>query len=1118
MNIKKQSVGGVGIVLFLLMLAGMPHCALAALYNASGLLGTYKNNVPVYTEGSPNGGANPVGLYYPGAVAIDSINHRLFISDSSNNRILVFTLDTNDNTATTTPSYVLGQPDFTSASRATTQSGLFNPGGIDYDPNDERLFVTDIGNNRVIVFNVATSTITNGEDASYVLGQPNFTSSAAATTQNTLSLVEIFNNNPNYIAGLRYDPVSSRLFVNDANNNRVMVFNVSTSTIANGENASYVIGQPDFTRSNLALTQAGFSQQEGHSIGYDSAGSRLFVSDGCRVLIFNVATSTIANGEDASNVLGQSNYTSNGAATSQSGFDHPGGFAYDASTTRLFVSDGDNNRIMVFDVATSTITNGENALNVLGPSNFTTNPGWLTTQSEFNFGLGDNDLAYDALNGHLFVADASNNRVMIFNVATSTITNGENAIGLIGEYDTNNVPLYTKNSGNNGPFATGMFTPYFSALDSVGHRLFVSDSGNNRILVFALDGNNKLTTNTAAYVLGQPNFTSNIAVTARNGLNYPVGVAYDPIGSRLFVAEYGNNRVLIFNVATSTITNGEDASYVLGQPDFTSNTITTTQNGLNAPYGGLAYDQATNRLFVPDSMNNRVLIFNVATSTITNGEDASYVLGQPDFTSNTITTTQNGLNAPYGGLAYDQATNRLFVPDSMNNRVLIFNVATSTITNGEDASYVLGQSDFMSNMATTTQSGLQYSSSLAYNPTADRLFVGDSNNNRVLIFNVATSTIANGEDAESMIGQSDYSGSTGITTQSGFDYFNGLTYNPDNHQLFVDDSYNNRVLQFNFITITTPSLSDAIVNSTYTKTINTTSSQGIVSFALYSGSLPPGISLATSTGVISGAPTTTGTYAFTIEADDNFSTGPFFDRESYTLAVDPVPTPVPVSSLPSIVTVGGGGSAYDLTIDNGASSTPTQSVTLSLYGTEAYTMEISNISDFSSSTWIPYVTSLPWTLASSTGEQTVYIQYRAIGGTIVGSAEASIDLTTPSSVPPPIATTSPVGMSTSETQTLLASLELELQTLEAQASSTNSFFVFTKNLMIGTQGNDVMQLQRFLIANDSGPAAEKLKAHGATTFFGPLTKAALVEFQKKTNISPASGYFGPITRAWVNGM
>jgi uncharacterized repeat protein (TIGR01451 family) len=94
----------------------------------------------------------------------------------------------------------------------------------------------------------------------------------------------------------------------------------------------------------------------------------------------------------------------------------------------------------------------------------------------------------------------------------------------------------------------------------------------------------------------------------------------------------------------------------------------------------------------------------------------------------------------------------------------------------------------------------------------------------------------------------------------------------------------------------------------------------------------------------------------------------------------------------SSIGVGGGGSAYILTIDNGASSTATTSATLSIFATQAYTMEISNDPSFASSTWIPYATVMPWTLTPGAGTKTVYGRFRAVSGSDVGVAQDSIEL------------------------------------------------------------------------------------------------------------------------------
>ncbi|MHB8174850.1 MAG: hypothetical protein ACYDFU_10380 [Nitrospirota bacterium] len=95
---------------------------------------------------------------------------------------------------------------------------------------------------------------------------------------------------------------------------------------------------------------------------------------------------------------------------------------------------------------------------------------------------------------------------------------------------------------------------------------------------------------------------------------------------------------------------------------------------------------------------------------------------------------------------------------------------------------------------------------------------------------------------------------------------------------------------------------------------------------------------------------------------------------------------------------------YVLSINGGTAETATTSVILSLYGTAAYTMEVSNTSTFADAAWIPYTTTMPWTLIPDSGNETVYAQFRSIGGTIVGTAQASIDLV-------PAATSLPISSS-----------------------------------------------------------------------------------------------------------
>lgn len=71
------------------------------------------------------------------------------------------------------------------------------------------------------------------------------------------------------------------------------------------------------------------------------------------------------------------------------------------------------------------------------------------------------------------------------------------------------------------------------------------------------------------------------------------------------------------------------------------------------------------------------------------------------------------------------------------------------------------------------------------------------------------------------------------------------------------------------------------------------------------------------------------------------------------------------------------------------------------------------------------------------------------------------------------------------------------------------------DLELGSSGPAVVILQKYLIQAATGVAAVRLAAAGATGNFGPITKAALVEYQIVAGISPPSGYYGSVTRALI---
>lgn len=73
----------------------------------------------------------------------------------------------------------------------------------------------------------------------------------------------------------------------------------------------------------------------------------------------------------------------------------------------------------------------------------------------------------------------------------------------------------------------------------------------------------------------------------------------------------------------------------------------------------------------------------------------------------------------------------------------------------------------------------------------------------------------------------------------------------------------------------------------------------------------------------------------------------------------------------------------------------------------------------------------------------------------------------------------------------------------------------TGDLALGSKGSEVVRLQDFLIQKNVGPAAVRLTQASATGSFGPITQAALIEYQIRVKITPADGYYGFATRAAV---
>ena len=113
---------------------------------------------------------------------------QLFVADTQNSRVMVWnTIPTSNNQPA---DLVLGEPNFITVPPATTSdlpptaSNLFNPVSVTSD--GQRLYVTDLGHNRVLIWNSIPTQ--NGQPADVVVGQPNMTSEARQRCVTLLAL------------------------------------------------------------------------------------------------------------------------------------------------------------------------------------------------------------------------------------------------------------------------------------------------------------------------------------------------------------------------------------------------------------------------------------------------------------------------------------------------------------------------------------------------------------------------------------------------------------------------------------------------------------------------------------------------------------------------------------------------------------------------------------------------------------------------------------------------------------------------------------------------------------------------------------------------------------------
>lgn len=737
---------------------------------------TQPNGTGNYSSSTANNPVN-VGLSSPTGAAIDTARHLAYVADAGNHRVLVYVLNGSNGFDDFEADFVVGQSDFARTAKnrggSVAANSLNNPTRVNVEPNTGDVYVSDTGNNRVLVFD---SVIASDPNAKYVIGANDKTSVNGSGLVSGATMLS-----PNGVA-FYGSGASIRIYIADKDFNRVLVFDEITS---DGEAAIRVLGQTDFSSSFPGVSQEKIAAPNGVAV---NGSGHVFVADTSNNRVVGWTDPITTNGQTANVVQGQTWFYSDDSGLSDSDLNRPTGVSFDGSG-KLHVADSQNHRIMVWSSPTS--SSGQSANLVYGQSNFTSgNAGVSPTRM-------NTPTSVSVFTGVTIVTDNKNHRALVY--APSVTNNGQSANNVLGQLTSEGEQDFYGNAVNN-PQAVGMRAPGGLALDRSNNKLFVSDTANNRVLVYNLNGTNELVDNVADFVIGQQSFSqvnSNQGLSVGpNTLNAPTGVFFDDANQRLYICDTGNNRVLIYTAAISD--NNQEADIVLGQTTFTNNASRAARNGLAAPEA-IAVNTSTNEVAVADRNNNRVLIWTALP--LNNGQNADYVLGQNGFSGSAFGTSQSALRSPRG-IAYDPNSGRLFVADSDNNRVMVW--STDIIENNQLANNVLGQSNFTANGAqAASASSMTTPMQLSVNASSGTLYVTDTGHNRGMMFIASISS--NNQAANRIMGQADTSSSGGQTSQTGLRAPAGVMAGSRNGVVYVADTGNNRILSYANIAPDAPS-------------------------------------------------------------------------------------------------------------------------------------------------------------------------------------------------------------------------------------------------------------------------------------------------------------------------
>jgi hypothetical protein len=330
-------------------------------------------------------------------------------------------------------------------------------------------------------------------------------------------------------------------------------------------------------------------------------------------------------------------------------------------------------------------------------------------------------------NGDLWVADTGHHRLLGWDGLPCE--DGVPAELMVGQ------PSFAHEGRNGKSAPSGSTLNVPTGIAACGCGLAVADSWNHRVLIWHEPPHEQ--NHPADLVLGQVDFAEvelnrGRVEPAADTLFWPFGVAWD--GARLWVADTGNRRVLVWNGLPNH--SGAPADLVLGQADFGCR----DENGGGPPTAcSMRWPHAIaflgDRTCVADAGNNRLMIWQRTPSS--NRQQCDAILGQPrvdsvDHNQSDYWPSAAALNMPYAVIGVGSW---LVAADTANSRLLAWPEAILD-RDGAPAVRLAGQYDWNSKGDNRWQPPARDSMCWPYGLASNRqhAIIVDAGNNRVLLW------------------------------------------------------------------------------------------------------------------------------------------------------------------------------------------------------------------------------------------------------------------------------------------------------------------------------------------------------------------------------------------------